>query len=84
MNQLRFTYEKKGSSKKLQGVYLNNFVLYFAQLSYSFVFILLVAIKKFKESEDDEIAKKTIMREVKMLRQLKQENIVCLHECFKK
>lgn len=44
----------------------------------------VVAIKKFKESDDDEIVKKTTMREVKMLRQLKQENIVCLHECFKK
>jgi len=30
----------------------------------------IVAIKKFKESEEDEIAKKTIMREVKMLRLL--------------
>ena len=44
----------------------------------------IVAIKKFKESDDDEIVKKTTMREVKMLRQLKQENIVTLHECFKK
>ena len=43
-----------------------------------------VAIKKFKESDDDEIVKKTTMREVKMLRQLKQDNIVNLHECFKK
>ena len=32
---------------------------------------LIVAIKKFKESDEDEIAKKTIMREVKMLRLLK-------------
>jgi len=31
----------------------------------------VVAIKKFKESDDDEIVKKTTMREVKMLRQLK-------------
>ena len=30
-----------------------------------------VAIKKFKESEDDEIVKKTTFREVKMLRMLK-------------
>ena len=43
-----------------------------------------VAIKKFKESDDDEIVKKTTMREVKMLKQLRQDNIVHLHECFKK
>jgi len=30
-----------------------------------------VAIKKFKESDDDEIVKKTTMREVKMLKQLR-------------
>ena len=44
----------------------------------------LVAIKKFKESDDDDIVKKTTLREVKMLRNLKQENIVTLNECFKK
>ena len=44
----------------------------------------LVAIKKFKESDDDEVVKKTTLREVKMLRNLKQENIVTLIECFKK
>ena len=43
-----------------------------------------VAIKKFKESEDDEIVKKTTLREVKMLRTLKQDNIVTLIEAFKK
>ena len=43
-----------------------------------------VAIKKFKESDDDEIVKKTTLREVKMLRSLKQENIVTLVDCFKK
>ena len=31
----------------------------------------LVAIKKFKESDEDEIVKKTTFREVKMLRMLK-------------
>jgi len=34
--------------------------------------VLTVAIKKFKESDDDEIVKKTTLREVKMLRNLKQ------------
>jgi cyclin-dependent kinase-like len=44
----------------------------------------LVAIKKFKESDEDEIVKKTTFREVKMLRMLKQENIVQLKEAFKR
>ena len=46
--------------------------------------IFLVAIKKFKESDEDEIAKKTIMREVRMLRMLKYKNIVTLKEAFKR
>ena len=45
----------------------------------------IVAIKKFKENtEEDEIVKKTTMREVKMLRLLKHENIVLLKEAFKR
>ena len=40
-------------------------------VSRRFSLIFLVAIKKFKESEDDEIVKKTTLREVKMLRMLK-------------
>ena len=45
----------------------------------------LVAIKKFKENTDeDEIVKKTTMREVKMLRTLKHENIVVLKEAIKR
>ena len=47
---------------------------------YSFI----VGIKKFKEPDDDEIAKKTIMREVRMLRMLKYKNIVTLKEAFKR
>ena len=43
-----------------------------------------VGIKKFKEPDDDEIAKKTIMREVRMLRMLKYKNIVTLKEAFKR
>lgn len=46
--------------------------------------LFIVAIKKFKESDEDEIAKKTIMREVKMLRMLKHNNIVLLKEAFKR
>ncbi len=43
-----------------------------------------VAIKKFKESDEDEITKKTILREVRMLRMLKYKNIVTLIEAFKR
>lgn len=47
--------------------------------------VYIVAIKKFKENTDeDEIVKKTTMREVKMLRTLKHENIVVLKEAFKR
>ena len=38
----------------------------------------LVAVKKFKETEEDDIAKKTTLREVKVLRMLMHENIVQL------
>ncbi|CAD7956946.1 unnamed protein product [Amoebophrya sp. A25] len=44
----------------------------------------LVAIKKFKESEDDDIVRKTTLREVKMLRMLRQDNIVQLKEAFRR
>ena len=53
-------------------------------MRFIYFFHCAVAIKKFKESDDDEIVKKTTLREVKMLRNLKQENIVTLIECFKK
>ena len=36
----------------------------------------IVAIKQFKETEEDEIVKKTTMREVKILRMLRHNNIV--------
>ena len=36
----------------------------------------IVAIKKFKESDDDEGIRKTTIREVKILRLLRHENIV--------
>lgn len=44
----------------------------------------VVAIKKFKESDDDEILKKTTLREVKILRLLKHANIVSLIEAFRR
>jgi cyclin-dependent kinase-like len=41
------------------------------------IILPIVAIKKFKENtEDDEVVKKTTMREVKMLRLLKHDNVV--------
>ncbi len=43
-----------------------------------------LAIKKFKDSEEDEIIQKTTKREVKILRLLKQENIVQLKEAFRR
>ncbi len=48
------------------------------------MYLSIVGIKKFKEPDDDEIAKKTIMREVRMLRMLKYKNIVTLKEAFKR
>lgn len=44
----------------------------------------VVAIKKFKESEEDEVVRKTTLREVKILRMLKHENIVTLREAFRR
>lgn len=43
-----------------------------------------VAIKKFKEGEDDEAVRKTTIREVKILRILKHENVVQLREAFRR
>ncbi|XP_042605980.1 cyclin-dependent kinase-like 5 isoform X2 [Cyprinus carpio] len=43
----------------------------------------IVAIKKFKDSEENEEVKETTLRELKMLRSLKQENIVELKEAFR-
>lgn len=44
----------------------------------------LVAIKKFVESEDDPLIKKIAMREIRMLKQLKHQNLVNLIEVFKR
>lgn len=44
----------------------------------------IVAIKKFKETEDDEVVKKTTLREVKVLRMLNHPNIVSLSEAFRR
>eukprot|EP00069_Balaena_mysticetus_P017593 bmy_10637T0 len=43
----------------------------------------IVAIKKFLESDDDKMVKKIAMREIKLLKQLRHENLVNLLEvCF--
>jgi cyclin-dependent kinase-like len=44
----------------------------------------IVAIKKFKESDDDEGLRKTTLREVKILRMLRHQNIVSLTEAFRR
>jgi len=44
----------------------------------------IVAIKKFKDNDDDEIIKKNTQREVRMLRLLRHPNIVELKEAFKR
>jgi len=43
-----------------------------------------VAIKKFKESEEDDVVRKTTLREVKILRMLRHANIVSLREAFRR
>ncbi|PFX27245.1 Cyclin-dependent kinase-like 5 [Stylophora pistillata] len=44
----------------------------------------IVAVKKFKDSEENEDVKRTTLRELKVLRMLKQENIVELREAFRR
>ena len=44
----------------------------------------IVAIKKFVETEDDPQIRKIAMREIRMLKQLKHENLVNLIEVFRK
>lgn len=43
-----------------------------------------MAIKKFKESDEEEHTRKTTMREVKILKLAVHENIVELKEAFRK
>lgn len=45
----------------------------------------LVAVKKFKDTDDDEQVRKTALREVRLLKQLRQhENVVKLLEVFRR
>lgn len=58
---------------------LNNYIFLIWTVDY------IVAIKKFKESTDeDEVVKKTTNREIRMLKTLRHENIVVLKEAFKR
>ena len=43
----------------------------------------VVAIKKFKEKDDDEILRNIITREIKVLKLLQHDNIVKLKEAFR-
>jgi cyclin-dependent kinase-like len=44
----------------------------------------VVAIKKFKESDEDEQVRKTSLREVRVLKQLRHDNIITLLEVFRR
>eukprot|EP01062_Namystynia_karyoxenos_P043291 TRINITY_DN3170_c0_g1_i1.p1 TRINITY_DN3170_c0_g1~~TRINITY_DN3170_c0_g1_i1.p1 ORF type:complete len:578 (+),score=177.38 TRINITY_DN3170_c0_g1_i1:237-1970(+) len=44
----------------------------------------IVAIKKFKESDEDEQVRKTSLREVRVLKQLRHDNIINLLEVFRR
>lgn len=44
----------------------------------------IVAIKKFKESDEDEQVRKTALREVRVLKALRHENVVSLIEVFRR
>ena len=43
-----------------------------------------MAIKKFKDDDNDEEAKKIILREVKILKMMKHENIAEFKDAFRK
>ena len=76
-------YKAKNKESGEFGKYLDRMIHCF--LSLKLTSQPVVAIKKFKENTDeDEVVKKTTMREVKMLRTLKHENIVVLKEAFKR
>lgn len=43
-----------------------------------------MAIKEFKEGDEDEFSRRTIQREIKMLKMLKSDYVVGIKEAFKK
>lgn len=43
----------------------------------------IVAIKKFKESDEDEIVRKTTTREIQLLKICASENVITLKEAYK-
>jgi cyclin-dependent kinase-like len=44
----------------------------------------LVAIKRFRQTDDDEIVKKTAVREIKHLKRLRHSNVINLVEAFRR
>lgn len=44
----------------------------------------LVAVKRFVESEDDPAIRKIALREIRLLKNLKHQNLVCLLEVFRR
>ena len=44
----------------------------------------IVAIKKFKDNEEELIIQKSMLRELKVLKSVKHDNIVAFRECFKR
>jgi cyclin-dependent kinase-like len=46
--------------------------------------LYIVAIKKFKETDKEEVIRKTSIREVKILRMINHQNIVKLKEAFRR
>lgn len=44
----------------------------------------LVAVKRFVESEDDPAIRKIALREIRLLKNLKHPNLVCLLEVFRR
>ena len=83
-------YKAKNKENGEYGKYNLTYNIYFASFTQSDFLLMkkyidLVAIKKFKESTDeDEIVKKTTNREIRMLKTLRHENIVVLKEAFKR
>ncbi len=45
---------------------------------------VFVAIKRFKETDDDALVRKTALREIRMLKRLRFTNVVCLLEAFRR
>ena len=72
-------------------MYLSDVIVFIRAGTYGTVFKArhkltgqLVAIKKFKESDEDEQVRKTALREIRVLKQLRHDNVVNLLEVFRR